>query len=214
MPVAAALRRAFPSARIDWLVSAKHREILDLVPSIDRRLVVNDRSGGGGGTPMLAAVGELRRTRYDATIDLQGLIKSALIARASGAPKVLGFSSRYLREPLARFLYTDVYDPGGEGIYAASEKRHVVEINLGLLEPLGIAVSKPEFPIEQAASAVAREMRDRTPGGYALLNPGAAWPNKRWPPSRLAALAVTLRDRHRLMSVALWGPGERELAEE
>ncbi len=138
---------------------------------------------------MLAAVGELRRTRYDATIDLQGLIKSALIARASGAPKVLGFSSRYLREPLARFLYTDVYDPGGEGIYAASEKRHVVEINLGLLEPLGIAVGKPEFPIEQAASAVAREMRDRTPGGYALLNPGAAWPNKRWPPSRLAALA-------------------------
>jgi lipopolysaccharide heptosyltransferase I len=214
IPVAAALRRAFPSARIDWLVSAKHREILDLVPSIDRRLVVNDRSGGGGGTPMLAAVGELRRTRYDATIDLQGLIKSALIARASGAPKVLGFSSRYLREPLARFLYTDVYDPGGEGIYAASEKRHVVEINLGLLEPLGIAVGKPEFPIEQAASAVAREMRDRTPGGYALLNPGAAWPNKRWPPSRLAALAVTLRDRHRLMSVALWGPGERELAEE
>ena len=31
IPVAAALRRAFPSARIDWLVSAKHREILDLV---------------------------------------------------------------------------------------------------------------------------------------------------------------------------------------
>ena len=44
IPVAAALRRAFPAARIDWLVSAKHREILDLVPVIDRRLVINDRA--------------------------------------------------------------------------------------------------------------------------------------------------------------------------
>src|SRR4030081_1626511 len=43
IPVAAALRRAFPAARIDWLVSATHREILDLVPVIDRRLVINDR---------------------------------------------------------------------------------------------------------------------------------------------------------------------------
>ena len=51
IPVAAALRRAFPSARIDWLVSAKHRELLDLVPVIDRRLVIKYRGGGGGPTP-------------------------------------------------------------------------------------------------------------------------------------------------------------------
>src|SRR5882724_1711508 len=92
IPVAAALRRAFPAARIDWLVSAKHREILDLVPVIDRRLVINDRyspaSGraAGGRTSMLSAIGELRRSRYDVAIDLQGLIKSAMLARASGAP--------------------------------------------------------------------------------------------------------------------------------
>jgi heptosyltransferase-1 len=212
IPVAAAIRRAYPSARIDWLVSAKHQELLDLVPILDRRLVINDRSDAGEGTPMLAAVRELRRTHYDVTIDLQGLIKSAAIARASGADKVIGFSRKYLREPLARLFYTSVHDPGGEGIYARSETRHVVEINLGVLGLLGIAAGTPEFPIEQAASAVARELAERT-GGYALLNPGAAWPNKRWPPERLAALAVALRDRHHLMSVALWGPGERELAE-
>jgi heptosyltransferase-1 len=106
IPVAAALRRAFPAARIDWLVSAKHREILDLVPVIDRRLVINDRGDASGGTSLLAAVGELRRSRYDVAIDLQGLIKSALLARASGAPRVLGFSSSYARERLARVFYT------------------------------------------------------------------------------------------------------------
>ena len=214
MPVAAALRRAFPSARIDWLVSAKHREILDLVPVVDRRLVLNDRGGAGGGTPLLAAMRELRRTRYDVAVDLQGLIKSGLIARSSGASRVIGFSRKYLREPLARFFYTDVHDPGRGGIYARSETRHVVEINLGLLRLLGITAGTPEFPIEEVDSAAARQMCERTGGRYALLNPGAAWPNKRWPPSRLAAVAVALAERHGLTSVVLWGPGERELAEE
>jgi len=36
IPAAAALRAAFPSARIDWVVDAKHRPIVDLVTVIDR----------------------------------------------------------------------------------------------------------------------------------------------------------------------------------
>ena len=121
IPVAAALRRAFPSARIDWLVSAKHRELLDLVPVIDRRLVIKYR-GGGGGTTLVTAIRELRRSRYDVAFDLQGLIKSAVLARLSGARRVVGFSSSYLREPLARPFYTEVYDPGGGGMYDPRER--------------------------------------------------------------------------------------------
>jgi lipopolysaccharide heptosyltransferase I len=215
IPVAAALRRADPQARIDWLVSAKHREILDLVPVVDRRIVVNDRGGGNGaGMPLLSAIRGLRHERYDVALDLQGLIKSAIIARSTGAGRVVGFASRYLREPLARMFYTDVHDPGGEGIYGPSETRHVVAINLGILQPLGIRAGQPEFPLERVSSAPAREMADRTNGRYALLNPGAAWPNKRWPPARLAAVALALGDRRGLKSVVLWGPGERALAEE
>ena len=212
IPVAAALRRAFPAARIDWLVGAKHREILDLVPVIDRRLVINDRGDAAGGTSLLAAIGELRRARYDVTLDLQGLIKSAVLARSSGAPRVIGFSSRYARERLARLFYTEAYNPGRGGLYDPRETRHVVEINLGLLELLGIPVAPPEFPIERLDSAVARWASEQTGGRYALLNPGAAWPNKRWPPDRLATVAADLRQRHGLMSVVLWGPGEEPLA--
>jgi len=88
IPVAAALRRAFPAAHIDWLVSSKHREILDLVPVIDRRLVITDRPSGPSagkpdGTPLITAIRELRKSRYDVAIDLQGLIKSAVLARAT-----------------------------------------------------------------------------------------------------------------------------------
>jgi len=148
IPVAAALRRAFPSARIDWLVSAKHREILDLVPVVNRRIVVNDRQGSGSGSGqglrLLSAVAALRKSRYEIAFDLQGLIKSAMIARTTGAGRVVGFSKKYLREPFASVFYTDTHDPGGEGIYARSETRHVVEINLGLLQAIGLSVARPE----------------------------------------------------------------------
>ncbi len=214
IPVAAALRRAFPTARIDWLVSGKHREILDLVPSIDHRVAIKDRTGTGGGTSFLSAIRAVRQTRYDVALDLQGLIKSAIIARLSGASRVVGFNGKYAREPLARLFYTDVHDPAGEGMYAPTETRHVVDINLGLLTTLGITTGVPEFPLDAVPSRAAQAMAETTGGRYALLNPGAAWPNKRWPPPRLAALASALRDRRNLKSVILWGPGEFELAQE
>jgi lipopolysaccharide heptosyltransferase I len=216
IPVAAALRRAFPDARIDWLVSAKHREILDLVPVIDRRLVISDRPSGSGrradGTPLLGTIRELRVSRYDMALDLQGLIKSAVLARMSGAPRVIGFSSRYARERAARLFYTQAYDPGRGGLYDPRETRHVVDINLGLLGTLGITSPAREFPFDAIDSDTARRAHDQAGGRYALLNPGAAWPNKRWPPERLAAIAKELRARHGLNSVVLWGPGEEALA--
>ena len=214
IPVAAALRRAHPSARIDWLVSGKHREILDLVPAIDHRLSIKDRSGADEGESLLSALGGIRRTRYDVAIDLQGLIKSAIIARLSGASKVVGFNGKYAREPMARFFYTDVHNPGGEGMYAPSETRHVVDINLGLLNAIGIKPGPPDFPLAHMRSQVADSMSEEAGGRYALLNPGAAWPNKRWPAPRLGAVAIALRERRNLRSVVLWGPGEFDLAED
>ena len=45
-----------------------------------------------------------------------------------------------------------------------------------------------------------------------LINPGAAWPNKRWPPERFGALAGAIRERYGLRSMVLWGPGEEAAA--
>jgi heptosyltransferase-1 len=215
IPVAAALRRAFPAARIDWLVSARHRKILDLVPVIDRRLVLNGAADAEGvGRTLRGAIAELRRARYDVAIDLQGLVKSAALARLSGAGRVVGFATSYLRERLARPFYTDVYDPGCGGIYDPRETRHVVQINLGLLQLLDLATGAPEFPIERVESVVASAVRERTGDRYALLNPGAQWPNKRWPSPRFGQVAAALRERYGLTSIALWGNGERDLADE
>jgi ADP-heptose:LPS heptosyltransferase len=88
----------------------------------------------------------------------------------------------------------------------------VVTINLGLLTPLGIPPGAPEFAIA-APPSTAVEDAIRTVGvPFALLNTGAAWPNKRWPAARFADLARALHVQHGLRSIALWGPGERALA--
>ena len=213
IPVAVALRKAFPDAQIDWVVSAKHSEILDLVPALTRRIILNDRANVVGGTSLRAAIVELRRTRYDVAIDLQGLMKSAIIARLSGARRVVGFNARYARESLARWFYTDVHDPGGEGLYAPSETRHVVTINLGVLAVLGVTAGPAEFKIDAVESPDVSRVIEQAHGTFALLNTGAAWPNKRWPAPRLAELAKRLYARRAVASIVLWGPGERALAE-
>jgi lipopolysaccharide heptosyltransferase I len=199
IPAVAALRRAYPDARIDWLVEAKHRDLVDLVTVIDGVVAIE----GPTLAAWRAAVNELRGTRYDVAIDFQGLMKSAVLARASGAPRVIGFSIWHLREKTARPFYSATAE--GEG-------GHVVVKNLRLLRALDIDDERIEFPIaDTGVSAEAILERDVT-GPYALINPGAAWPNKRWPPERFGELAAFLADARGLTPIVLWGPAEEPLA--
>jgi lipopolysaccharide heptosyltransferase I len=205
LPVAAAIKAEQPEARLDWLADARHRSFLDLVPVVDGRLAIDTRSVRGQcGWP--AVVRELRSRRYDAALDVQGLLKSAALARLSGARRVIGFARAYLREPLAVHAYSETVDPRGAV--------HVVDKNLACAAALGVPAAAPRFPLTTPPPSpeVAAVVEAAGPA-FAALNPGAAWPNKRWPADRFGALARRLADRHGLASIVLWGPGERGLAE-
>lgn len=203
VPAVAALRRAFPAAEIDWLVDAKHRAIVDLVTVVDRVIPLD--------APTLAAwsavVRTMRSTSYDLAIDFQGLLKSAVLARASGAARVVGFSLWHLREKTARPFYSDVRD---------AEGGHIVYKNLRLLAAVGVPGAERgpvEFPLADVASPALNAVRERLScGRFALVNPGAAWPNKRWPPERFGELAAFLQSACGITPVVLWGPGEEALA--
>jgi heptosyltransferase-1 len=205
LPVAAALRRAQPQARIEWLVDQRHRELLELSPVIDSPIAVDTRSMRS----LVRAVPELRRRRYDVALDLQGLVKSALLARASGASRVIGFPAPMLRERAARIFYTET-----AGVDAA----HVIQKNLSMLRALGIGHVRPEFPLTNRQADVVEAARARLgigpDGPFAVINPSAGWPNKRWPAVYFAEVASMLKARQGLSSVVLWGPGERQLAED
>jgi lipopolysaccharide heptosyltransferase I len=205
LPAVASLREAWPDARIDWLVEPAHAALLDLVPVLSQVRVLRGRSVAG----WLATRRELRAEAYDLAIDFQGLVKSAALARLSGARRVVGFDTPALREPSARLFYTRQYSVG--------EGRHVIEKNLALARALTGAeaadtLTSHRFPLRVQPSLALDQMRAVAGGPFVLLNPGAAWPNKRWMPDRFAAVARSVRERHGWPSVVLWGPGERDLA--
>jgi len=203
LPAVAAIHRAQPGLEIDWLVDAVHRDFLNLVPVVSHVEALADRTASA----WLAARRALRARGYAVAIDFQGLLKSAALARLSGARRVMGFDRAALRERAASPFYTERVDVGDTG--------HVIAKNLRLAAAFGAAVDGPlEFPIGSVESAAARAVASAVGGPYALVNPGAAWPNKRWPPDRFGAVARHLALRHGLAPVVLWGPGERELADE
>ena len=201
LPAVAAIRRAHPAAAIDWLVDAVHRDFLALVPVITGIITLEGRSAAA----WLAARRALRAREYDVAIDFQGLLKSAALARLSGATRVLGFDRAALRERVAAPFYRERVDVG--------ERGHVIHKNLRLAGAVGARTDVLEFPIGPVESAIAAETRARFPRGYALINPGAAWPNKRWPAERFGAVADLLQRRFDLPSVVMWGPGEAALAD-
>jgi lipopolysaccharide heptosyltransferase I len=203
IPAAAALRRRYPEARIDWLVDPGYVGLLDLVTGIDERVPLNPR---GAALETMSTIGRLRRVRYDAAFDLQGLIKSAVLARAAAARRTVGFARDHLREPAARLFYTGTVEPGGAV--------HVIQQNMAVVASAGVTDTRVMFPLSIAATATAEAVAARfAPNDYAVLNPGAAWPNKRWPATRFGSLAAAIRDRLGLRSLVIWGPGEQALAE-
>lgn len=205
IPAAAALRQAFPDARIDWLVEAKHRAMVDLVTGVDRPVLLERPSIAG----WLDVTRRMREVTYDIAIDFQGLMKSAVLARASGARRVIGFSIWHLREKGARPFYSEIYRDT-----PAERADHIVRQNLTLLRSLGVSDMTIRFPLRDVHSPALEQIRTAlgVEHPFALINPGAAWPNKRWPSDRFGEIAAFLREIRGLPSFVLWGPGEEGLA--
>jgi heptosyltransferase-1 len=200
LPAVAAIRVAHPFAQIDWLVDQAHREILDLVPVISSTIPLRKATAGG----WIQALRELRIRRYDVAVDFQGLIKSAVLARFSGASRVVGFDAASARESTAAMFYTRRV--------ATPPKAHVIDKNLMVAAELGAPTDRRDFPILPIQSRALEEIRAQGLDRFALINGGAAWPNKRWPPDRFGRLAAWMGEHYDLTSIILWGPGEEELA--
>src|SRR5260370_152823 len=110
LPALAVMRRALPDAEISWVVERGAAEILRDNPLLDRLIEIDTkalRRGLMSGETLQAPRQQLRLLRasaFDLALDFQGLLKSAMVARLSGARRVVGFERDGLREPASRFL--------------------------------------------------------------------------------------------------------------
>ncbi len=203
MPVACALRRHWPGAQLAWVVEGRNGDLLEGHPAVDRLIRV-PRKWLKSPSQVAKLRRQLRQHAFDLAIDLQGLTKSAVAARLSGAPRRIGFGGHDGRE-LSRVLNNDLVEPAAT---------HVVDRNLELLRPLGIGPGKVEFQVPNLSDAEQRiehylasaKLTDR----FAIINPGAGWPSKLWEPDRFAEVACHLGTQHRLTTVVVWA-GNREL---
>jgi heptosyltransferase-1 len=201
VPVAAALRRGRPDWTIDWLVDRRHEPVLSLFPVTDRVIAIDP---AGSWAASVAAVRRLRATKYDVVLDAQGLLKSAMLARLAGGARTIGFARPWLREPASALFYSEVVDATGTA--------HVIDRNLRLLEAIGLTDTRIETPLRHLEAAVVDDVVTAEGGRYGIVNPGAGWPNKQWPPERWGQLVARLQQRHAFPWIVVWGPGEEPLA--
>jgi lipopolysaccharide heptosyltransferase I len=204
VPTAVALKRAFPAARIGWVVEGRAADVLAGHPAVDHLFRLPR-----GWLRSWRAVRTLRRQlldfRADVSVDMQGLLKSGVATWLSAARMRIGHARPESRE--GAWLACTHAVP--------ATAAHVVDRNLALLGPLAVDDARPSFDMPDWPVS-RRRMRDwlgglRLPTAPALINPGAGWTSKLWPEERFAAVARELRARHGLTSIIVWG-GDRERA--
>jgi len=213
LPALAALRRAMPTSHLAWAVErggAAHllrgNPYLDELIELDLRGWRRSLTKRETRAAIRAAISRLRGEKFDVALDFQGLLKSAMIARLSGAPRRVGFAPHALREPASAWLLTERVEADDDG--------HIIKKNLRLVEHLGCAIGgEYEFPISLATEDEQFAEEQQARGAYAIINPGGGWPTKLWNTAGFAGVADRLREVYGLRSVVTYGPGEEALAQ-
>jgi lipopolysaccharide heptosyltransferase I len=203
LPIAAALRRRHPSARISWLVRAGCLDIVSGHPALDEVILFPLEAPRGPletlrvpGT-LLSFVEELRARKFDLALDLQGLLRSGLAAWACGASVRVGLSTA--RE-MSWLFYTHVVPVG-------SMETHAVDRLWQAARFLGCTGRPDDFTMTVPPAAqigVERALREAGLAAgepYAVMVVGAQWPTKVWLDDRFARTAAEVRRRHGLRSV-------------
>lgn len=222
LPAVTALREAHPEWEIDWVVEPAWCALLSshcetgnfsrgpAQPIVDQLHLASTKAWRQHPfslqtrTEIKGLRHALRSCSYDAVLDLQGAVRSAMVARMAGCRRVIG--EERPREWAARWLFSQRVRTHGA---------HVIEQDVEIasavagdpLEPV-----QPWLPVDPAAEGWCDQWIPPTCAAVTvLLNPGAGWGAKRWPVERYAAVAEALAERGYCVLVN-GGPGEETLA--
>ena len=222
LPMAAAIRRHLPQARITWLVEEREQILLRDNAVVDEIVTVplrRWRDSLASPARLRQSVGELRRlarhlreASIDVAIDVQGWAhKTSPFTLLTRAPVRIGFDRAHARDALSPLATNRHVTP-------PDSARHIVDQNLTLLGPLGIhATGPPVFPLPAFAQAEARAAAWREAHGLTpdrrivALLPSTRGDAKRWPAASYRELGRRLLADDRVRLLILGGPGEEPI---
>ncbi len=189
LPLAIRLKSHF-NARIHWITEPLSLPLLSRHPQVDRTILL-DRSCLR--KSLGEVVGEIRGLRFDVALDLQRIVKSALLCMTASADRRVGFDRRRCKEMTWIMPF--------ERIAPSDPAAHMVEQYLEFARHLGAGDDEVRWNIPEGDLPP-----EDLPGDYIVLNIGATKPANRWSPEGFARLARLVADRHRMPCVLTGGP--------
>jgi heptosyltransferase-1 len=201
-PAVAALRETFPGGEIVWLTHPRWKLLVESSALASEVRTIETRELSS----LRKAIDSVRQSKWDASIDYQGLWKSAALPFFGGVQRRIGFSSHTIREFGVPVLYSErvkvitihIADQNGELSRRAGARRRVAPV-------------APRVAPEDEA-VVRSQLQSAGIDRYMVLSPGGGWRAKCWPAERFGALCRNIRDRLGLRCVVNYGPGEDDLA--
>jgi heptosyltransferase I len=192
LPVAAALKAGHPDCEIVWAADPRFAGIAECCRHVDQVLRVKP-----GFAP-----GQWPRVdgEFDVALDMQGLLKSALVVALAKADRKLGY--HWQREGARLFSSPVLPDP---------TSFHVVDQYVDVARAVGGIADRADFglvPKDEDLASVRCKLAERgVEGPFVAMNPGAGWATKRWPPTHFARLVDALA-ADGVRSVLLGGKAE------
>jgi ADP-heptose:LPS heptosyltransferase len=201
-PAVAALRTAFPDSEIVWLAHKRWKLLVESSSLASQVWTAETRSFSS----IRETIRQISKANFSASIDYQGLWKSASLPFLSRVSRRIGFSSETIREFGVPVLYTD---------RVRASATHIAEQNGELSQRAGSRDLVGKFNLhvpEQGESTIRDFLRENSLNRYIVLSPGGGWRSKCWPAQRFGALCHRIHSSLGLRCVINCGPGEEQLA--
>lgn len=203
LPLAGALRRGFPAARIAWSVEPPSLPLLQGNDAIDEILVF-DRPRWR--RALVGFLTQIRRAKFDVVLDLQRHFKSGLISRCSGAGLRVGFHRRDSKE--FNWIFNNLH------IEACGDAVSKLEHYGKFIDALGIERGdwRWDFHLTMEERAAVEKHLVPAQRDFAVLFAGTRWQSKQWFPAQIAECAAMLRREFDLDAVLLGSRADEEIA--
>lgn len=207
MPAAADARRYFPDARIAWVVEEAFAPLVQLHPAVNEVIPVAARRWRGSRmvapstwSEMRAFAHRVRARSYDAVIDTQGLLKSALMGWCARGTHH-GYDRNSIKERSASIFY-NVRHVVSRELHAIERNRRLTALALGY---------SPGGALDYGLNRARLKAASAKP--YAVFVHATAQPKKRWPEERWIETGRALHGRG-LEIVVPWGSDDERTAAE